>query len=269
MRRFARAKATGKGPLEWLGENEFRVGDTSYVCHLNWVEEIALRPRQLAIVKPRAMIERYVDLILASRPKNIVEIGIYKGGSTALLAQLAEPDKLVAIDVRDQPVRELEDFIDRHGMRDTIDLEYGVHQADVERVAAIVDRELGGAELDLVVDDASHRLAGTRQTFHCLFPRLRPGGVYVIEDWSWAHVHASVLIVPGPSLAALVFELTLACAYAPGLVESVTVFDDSAIVRRGASPIGDEPFDISDCMDDLGREMVAAVSFDLARGAEA
>lgn len=264
MRR-SRAQKPGAGALEWLGESEFRVGDTYYACHLSWGKEIALRPGQLTIVKPRPLVERYADLVLASRPKNIVEVGLYKGGSTALLLQLAQPDKLVAIDLRDTPIAELEEFVERHGLQGRIDLEYGVNQADVERVTAIVDREFAGAELDLVVDDASHRLVETRKTFHCLYPRLRPGGTYVIEDWSWAHNAAGVLLVPGPSLAALAFELTLACAYAPRIVESVTLHKGSAIVRRGVESVGAGPFDIADYMDDRGREMVAALCFDLAR----
>ena len=42
-------------------------------------------------------------------------------------------------------------------------------------------------ELDLVVDDASHTYEETRSSFEFLFPLLSPGGIYVIEDWSWAH----------------------------------------------------------------------------------
>ena len=42
-------------------------------------------------------------------------------------------------------------------------------------------------ELDLVVDDASHAYEETKTSFEVLFPLLRPGGIYVIEDWSWAH----------------------------------------------------------------------------------
>jgi hypothetical protein len=37
------------------------------------------------------------------------------------------------------------------------------------------------------VDDASHTYEETRTSFEFLFPLLSPGGIYVIEDWSWAH----------------------------------------------------------------------------------
>jgi hypothetical protein len=35
-----------------------------------------------------------------------------------------------------------------------------------------------------VIDDASHLLDPTRASFNVPFPLVRPGGVYVIEDWS-------------------------------------------------------------------------------------
>jgi hypothetical protein len=41
--------------------------------------------------------------------------------------------------------------------------------------------------VDLVVDDASHTYEATKTSFEILFPLLRPGGIYIIEDWSWAH----------------------------------------------------------------------------------
>ena len=42
-------------------------------------------------------------------------------------------------------------------------------------------------QLDLVIDDASHLLPETTASFNVLFPRLRAGGLFVIEDWSWQH----------------------------------------------------------------------------------
>jgi predicted O-methyltransferase YrrM len=36
---------------------------------------------------------------------------------------------------------------------------------------------------DLIVDDASHDGMLTRKTFEIMWPRVRPGGFYVVEDW--------------------------------------------------------------------------------------
>jgi len=47
--------------------------------------------------------------------------------------------------------------------------------------------EFGSDSVDLVIDDASHFLFETRESFRFLFPRLRPGGIYIIADWGWAH----------------------------------------------------------------------------------
>ena len=38
-----------------------------------------------------------------------------------------------------------------------------------------------------MVDDACHTYEETKVSFEFLFPLLSPGGIYVIEDWSWAH----------------------------------------------------------------------------------
>ena len=37
-----------------------------------------------------------------------------------------------------------------------------------------------------MIDDASHMYEHTKVSFETLFPLLRPGGQYIIEDWSWA-----------------------------------------------------------------------------------
>ena len=41
--------------------------------------------------------------------------------------------------------------------------------------------ELG--PFDLIVDDASHEGLLTREAFRILWPRVSPGGFYVVEDW--------------------------------------------------------------------------------------
>ena len=50
-----------------------------------------------------------------------------------------------------------------------------------------------GRPVDLVIDDASHRYPETVASFEVLFPRLRTGGLYVIEDWTAEHRLGDVL----------------------------------------------------------------------------
>ena len=101
---------------------------------------------------------------------NIVELGISCGGSTALIAQTAEPKKLVALELSDEPVKQLERFLEETNRRATIHPYYGVDQADRATVTRILDDEFGTEPLDLVTDDASHLLDLTRTSFEMLFP---------------------------------------------------------------------------------------------------
>ncbi|GAA1231671.1 class I SAM-dependent methyltransferase [Prauserella halophila] len=52
-------------------------------------------------------------------------------------------------------------------------------QSDPDSLATVLD-EIG--DPDIIVDDGSHISKHVIDTFTCLFPRLRPGGKYVIED---------------------------------------------------------------------------------------
>ena len=38
-----------------------------------------------------------------------------------------------------------------------------------------------------MIDDASHLYEPSLASFETLFPLLRPGGTYIIEDWKWEH----------------------------------------------------------------------------------
>lgn len=40
-----------------------------------------------------------------------------------------------------------------------------------------------GGEFDLIIDDASHNGINTRRSFSLLWPMVKAGGYYVIEDW--------------------------------------------------------------------------------------
>jgi len=63
----------------------------------------------------------------------------------------------------------------------------GVDQADAARLSGLLDRYFSDRTVDLAIDDASHLYGPTRTAFEVVFPYLRPGGIYLIEDWGWAH----------------------------------------------------------------------------------
>jgi hypothetical protein len=92
-----------------------------------------------------------------------------------------------------------------------------------------------------------------------LFPRLAPGGQYLIEDWCWAHNDASSDIkrFRGKTpLSVLLFELMLVCAHRPMLIEEVVIKKGLAIVRRGPEEIDPTSFDVSTSFGDAGQALV-------------
>jgi hypothetical protein len=149
----------------------------------------------------------------------------------------------------------LEEYLKKSGLTESVKVFYGVDQSDRRRVPALVEQEFKGP-LDLIIDDASHLLAETRASFNMLFPRLVPGGLYVIEDWSWAHTAASGFLEGTPPLTELVFELTVASATANDAITELIVDRELTIVRRGPQMLDPQNFDISDLLDDRARAML-------------
>jgi predicted O-methyltransferase YrrM len=174
-------RGAGISPV-WTGEDEFSIGPVSYGCRRH-PQSFRSSDDRVCICKPREVIERWKQLICRLAPRRIFEVGVFEGGSTAMLAQLAKPERLLSVDIEFRAKRALAEFAAQQGIAKILRPHWGVDQADVERLRSILDAELSGAPLDLVVDDASHLLEPSRASFDTLFPRLRPGGEYIIEDW--------------------------------------------------------------------------------------
>jgi Methyltransferase domain len=165
--------------IEWRSDTVVGVDGTEYDL---WERDDGPTDR-LRLYKSRQMVESYGPIIAEFPRANVVEMGIFGGGSTAFFAQVLAPRKLIAIDIRPDPVEELESFLVRRSLTDRVRPHYGVDQSDRARLTEIIEAEFGEAPLDLVLDDASHLYHPTKRSFEILFPRLRPGGLYVIEDW--------------------------------------------------------------------------------------
>jgi SAM-dependent methyltransferase len=255
--------------LSWMTEDVFVVGETTFKILPDlgfWGRErLELERADFLVAKPRSLVERYVELISDLRPQYIFELGIFQGGSTALLAEIARPRRLVAIDRLPGRKHLVEEYASSRGLEDVVRTYGGVDQADRHRLAEIVDEEFDGHALDLVVDDCSHQYAETRESFNELFPRLRPGGLFVIEDWPWAHTPLDVEPLEGlfpdqVPLTRLIFEVVLAVPAVPGLIADITIDLSAFIVRRGDTTIDPHGFDIAACSNPRGQRLLAEVS---------
>jgi predicted O-methyltransferase YrrM len=255
------------------------VEGVTFVCS-NGFQDYApsSRPGVLTLVKSPAMVERFRQLLDLEPGGRIVELGIAFGGSAALLSLLTRPSKLVAVDRAATAAEPLAAFIADHGLEETIKPYYDVDQGDRSRLADLVAAEFGDQPLDLVVDDASHLYGPTRASFECLFPRLRPGGLYLIEDWAWMHGFARSLEAavsdertgvterlterlgemlataepPPPELplSRLAVELVLMRADGGALIDSVSVDRDWIAVRRGPASLDPDTFRLDDALHD-------------------
>jgi hypothetical protein len=59
------------------------------------------------------------------------------------------------------------------------------HRCDMEERRKIAATAAALPELDIILDDASHASHHQQNAFLELFPRLRSGGLYIIEDLRW------------------------------------------------------------------------------------
>jgi hypothetical protein len=181
--------------------------------------------------------------------RNVLELGIWDGGSAAFWFEFFRPRKHVAVDFQvRQDSRYFVRYLQSRGLGERLKTLWGVDQADRPRLAGIADAEFDGP-LDVVIDDASHLYGPTRASFETLFPRLRPGGLYFLEDWAWEYDPqfraAGNPLAGDRGMAALVKELTDLAGSGRQLIRRMTVFNGFVAVERGHGPLPPrEPFNV-------------------------
>jgi hypothetical protein len=224
--------------LEWKSDDNWELGDECFRFH-----------------KPLRMMKQYAAFWRSRadfRPKRILELGIFDGGSLAFWFELFRPEKLVGLDIQkrgDSP------YFQRYAADPTragkVKTFWKTDQTDRRRLREIVAQEFGGT-LDLVIDDASHMYKQTKSSFETLFPLVRPGGLYIIEDWSWgcwSNLEYGFLPV-GTELPALIFQLVEATGsmdkYMVGegpsqfirpLIANIAIYADFVVLERGPAII--------------------------------
>jgi cephalosporin hydroxylase len=108
----------------------------------------------------------------------LLELGIHTGESLKVFATFFSKGRVIGVDWQDRR-------IDLSAYRNAT-VAFG-DQRDSAWLAALAAREAPGG-LDIVIDDASHRGAWSFASYWALFPRLKPGGLYIIEDWGTGYI---------------------------------------------------------------------------------
>lgn len=207
-------------------------------------EAPAVKDEEFVLLKTRRILEDYQRLWASKktfRPRNLLELGIGQGGSIVFWYQFFQPQKYVAIDILEQNQSDrLKHYIAAKGLDDRIKTYWSVNQQDSQRLRDIVAAEFEGM-LDLVIDDASHFYAQTKRSFEILFPMLRAGGLYIIEDWAW-ELSESFRALGGswsddPGLTKLILECIRTIGNGVSLISSLTVFQGFVVIERGTSPL--------------------------------
>lgn len=174
----------GARMLNWKNETEFEVGNILFTIDTTpGSTRRQSSENNFTLVKTKSYIQNYLDLVHIE-PENVIELGLFQGGSLVFFDKIFKPKRLVGVELSKDHIPALDGYIRNHAQH--IKAYYGTSQDDGLLLRKIVGDDLGG-KLDLVVDDASHLYEFTKASFCTLFPLLEPGGVYVIEDWAWAH----------------------------------------------------------------------------------
>ena len=109
------------------------------------------------------------------RPVRVLELGVYEGASLRMWRDYFPQGEIHGVDIKRQAVEHAGERIH-------------VHVGD-QKDPELLDRILAqSGPLDLVVDDGSHRYPEQRGSLMHLWPHVKAGGVYVMED-----IHTSYL----------------------------------------------------------------------------
>jgi SAM-dependent methyltransferase len=190
------------------------------------------------VFKDVAFIARLNAVLERVHPRRMVEVGVLHGGSTAYWHTKYNLERLAAFDIApDAPA--LTRYLSRNGLADAVRVHFGVAQDDRCALRAAIETDFGGQPIDAVIDDASHRYLETKATFETVFPFLRPGGAYIIEDWAWGHNYRwpADLWTDRPLMSPLLCELMLVCGHQSAVIDKVEIDGSFAVAWRGAATL--------------------------------
>jgi len=121
-------------------------------------------------MKPPSFAQVYSDNLYGKKINTVLEIGIHQGNGIKFLKKIfGETVKLIGVDIK-------QECADLFG--EEVDIYIG-SQSDAKILSKITDNY---RNIDLIIDDGSHKSSDIIRTLNFLFPYLTPGGIYLVED---------------------------------------------------------------------------------------
>jgi len=218
------------------------------ICNLKiasqevYIRKENLPPHDLAMLKDlkaREHWDKYIDDRKGNLNK-ILELGIRFGGSIPYLFDLCDADFIAGVDIAAEDIS-IRQKLNRSTLKDHFELYFDTNQTDRPKLNKILDNHFSDGVV-LVVDDASHLLLDTRKSFEILFPHLTDGGLYIIEDYSWAHNEAFAMLASDryrnqPAMSQLAMEIIMLMNSTKNWITRISCDYNTIIVERGNATI--------------------------------
>lgn len=182
--------------------------------------------------KSKELYQAYEKVFNEVRPINtVLELGIYQGGSLILWRE-ALRCRVIGVDLSPPPKTALllERYVTESHSQHEMHTYWRTDQTNAVALSDIVKTK-APAGLDVIIDDASHLYTATRRSFEILFPLLRSGGIYAIEDWM-AGKRPDFTTDDGP-IARAIHELVEEFATAVWPIDKIEIHADCALVSKG------------------------------------
>jgi hypothetical protein len=239
--------------LEWAGDSRLKINDINFYlsCDTKELQEAKSSSDTFILGKPKQMVEKSFLLAEEHSVKKIFEMGILQGGSVALYDQIFSPEKIVAIEYVEKPIETLASYITNHCKSEVVKPFYGINQADSNAMQSILSAEFPDNDIDLIIDDASHLYNETKAAFNISFPYLKSGGLYVIEDWAWAHWSGDFwqnnklsYLNYKRAMSNLLIELFMLCASRPDIIKNISIEPSAITITKGEAILPNNQFNI-------------------------
>jgi predicted O-methyltransferase YrrM len=245
-------------PLTRFSASEFELDGLLFVCDFTTHLSRETNEQRIIIAKSPGLIDSLYKHLVVIKPETMLEIGVAQGGSAFLYTSLLNLSKYVGLDIRREDSKVFTLLKEKYGP-DRVKLYYQTSQTDKPRIAQICHNEFGG-RCDVVIDNGSHEYEASLQTVEVALPHLRPGGLYIVEDWGWAHWQGDKwqdrkkgYNLDKPALSNLVFELIMLCASRPDILSYGVIEKGFAVFQRGTSELDWRKFKLKESYFTQGR----------------